>query len=165
MRIAAIIVGTLMLLIAAGIGLLGTNRSIKDARDIDRIVKPMKKQLKALAGAGMKDAGKLNDLANKTGKLRAGAVFFAISALLALALMVMMFIDKGVPYVAIALVVIAVVSIVVNPHYDLGPTAPASARSLAIVAGVVAALGAGAAYGASLLKKRKLQAAAAPVPA
>lgn len=161
MRIVTMIIATLMLLIAAGIGFLGTNRSLTDAKDIDKKVKPIKKQLTAMANAGSTNAKKLVDLSEQTGRLRAGAVFFALSAVIALALMVMMFIDKAVPIAAIALVVLALVSVLVNPQYDLGPTAPASARSLAYVTGVISALGAAAAYGASALKKKKLSNASA----
>jgi hypothetical protein len=161
MRIFAIIAATLMLLVTAGIGFLGTARSLNDAEDIDKLIKPIKGELGKMAAAGSTRAKKLKDLSEKTGSLRAGAVFFALSGLLALGLVVMMFVDKAVPYVAGGLVVVALVSIFVNPQYDLGPLAPASARSLAYVVAVVGAIGAAAAYGASAIKKRRKQAAAA----
>jgi hypothetical protein len=161
MRIVVIIAATLMLVITAGIGFLGTNRSLTDAEDIDKTIKPIEKQLDKMAAAGSTRAKKLKDLSEKTSSLRAGAVFFGLMGLLAVALVVMMFMDKAVPYAAAGLVLVALLSIFVNPQYDLGPTAPASARSLAYVAGVIAALGAAAAYGASALKKRKQAAVAA----
>ncbi|MFH2006130.1 MAG: hypothetical protein ABI333_06055 [bacterium] len=156
MRITALVIATIMLLLTAGVGLLGTNRSLKDATDIDKIVKPVKAQINALAAAGNADAKRLKDLAGKTGRLRGGAVLFGLTALLAIGLIVMMFLNKYVIYTAGGLAILAILSILVNPSYDMGPTAPASARSLAIFVGVVAALGAGAAYGASALKARKL---------
>jgi hypothetical protein len=156
MRIAALVIATIMLLLTAGVGLLGTNRSLKDAKDIDKIVKPVKKQIAALAAAGNADAKRLKDLSSKTGRLRGGAVLFGLTSLLAIGLIVMMFLNKYVLYAAVGLVGLAFLSILVNPAYDMGPMAPASARSLAIFVGVVAAMGAGAAYGASALKARKL---------
>ena len=47
----------------------------------------------------------------------------------------------------------AVAAIVLNPQYDLGPMAPASARSLAYVVGALAALGALSAFGARSLRR------------
>ena len=155
MRIAALIIATIMLLATAGVGFLGTNRSFKDATDIDKMVKPIKSQLAAMAAKGSSEAKKLKSLSEKTGRLRAGGVLFALTAVLALGLMAMMFMNKLVPYAAGGLAVLAILSVLVNPAYDMGPMAPASARSLAMVVGVMAALGAGAAYGASALKNRK----------
>lgn len=155
MRIATMIIAVLMLVVTAGIGLLGTNRSIKDADDINKLVTPMKAELTQMADSGSKDAKSLLALNEQTGRLKAGAAFFALTAVIALALIVMMFMNKAVPIAAIALLAMALISILVNPQYDLGPMAPASARSLAYFVGVVAGLGAVAAYGSSALKKRK----------
>lgn len=157
MRIAALILATLLLLLTAGVGALGTNRSLKDAKDIDTLVKPIKGQIAALAAAGNSEAKKLKDLADKTGRLRGGAVTFALTALLALTLLVLGFVGRGVPYVAGALVVMALISVAVNPQYNMGPTAPASARSLAWVVAVMGMLGAGASYGAARLRRSKQQ--------
>ncbi len=161
MRIATIIAATLLLIITAGIGLLGTNRGLTDAKDINEKIAPMKSQLAQMAESGSEDAAKLVNLSEQTGRLKAGAVFFALTTIIALALMIMMFVDKAVPIAAVALIAMALIAVFVNPQYDLGPTAPASARSLAYVTGVIAALGAAAAYGASALKKRKLSKASA----
>jgi hypothetical protein len=47
----------------------------------------------------------------------------------------------------------AIIAVVLSPQYDLGPMAPASARSLGYVLAVMAVLGAAAAYG-SLAARR-----------
>jgi hypothetical protein len=153
MRTVTIILATLFLLAATGLGLLGTRRSIKDAKDIDSIYGSSKAEISAMAEAGNAEAKKLQGIAEKTGSLRAGAVVFALAAVASLALLVMTYLDKKVPIGAIALVGLGVLSIVVNPQYDLGPLAPASARSLAYVVAVLAGLGALSAYGASALRR------------
>jgi preprotein translocase subunit SecG len=154
MRIVTIILATLFLLAATGLGLLGTNRSIKDAKDIDSIYKPAKAEIVAAAKAGDTGVKKIQEIGEKTGALRAGAVVFALASLASLALLVMTYMNKKVPAGAVAVVGLSVLAVVVNPQYDLGPLAPASARSLAYVVGVLAALGAACAYGASALKRR-----------
>lgn len=154
MRIVTIIFATILLVATAGLGLLGTNRSIKDAKSIDEIYEPAKAEITAAAAAGDKGAKELQSLGEATGRLRAGAVAFAVAAFLALGLLIMTFIrNKRVPHAAAALVGLSVLSIVLNPQYDLGPTAPASARSLAYVVGVLAGLGALSSWGASRLRR------------
>ncbi len=156
MRIVALILATLLLVLTAGLGAIGVYRSLKDAKDIDALVKPVRKQLKSMAAAGDKDAKKIMSLADKTGRLRGGAVTFGLTTLLALALLVLGFLNRWVTPISVALVVVALVSIAVSPQYDLrGPHGPASARSLAIAEGVLALLGAAVAFGASRLKRRK----------
>jgi hypothetical protein len=154
MRILTIILATLLLLAATGLGLLGTNRSIKDAKDIDAIYKPSKELFTAAAKAGDADAKRIVDIGEKTGSLRFGAVAFALAALASLATLVMTYANKRVPTMAAATIGLALAAVVINPQYDLGPLAPASARSLAYVVAVIAALGAASAYGASALKRR-----------
>jgi hypothetical protein len=154
MRIVTVILATLFLLAATGLGLIGTSRSIKDARDIDQIYKPAKAEISAMAKAGDKDAQKLQSIGEKTGSLRAGAVVFALAALASLALLVMTYVNKKVNVGAIAVVGLALLAVIVNPQYNLGPLAPASARSLAWVVAVLGGLGAACAYGASALKRR-----------
>lgn len=144
MKTAAIIVSTIFLLGTAAMGFMGSNRSIKDAKTIDDAHK-------ALAGVSTANAPKaVKEIkAISPGRLRAGGVAFALVGLLSLALLVVVFMKKSiVPHLAIGVVIMAVAAVVLNPSYDLGPTAPASARSLAYVVGVLAALGAAAAFGA-----------------
>lgn len=155
MRKVALVFATLFLLATTGLGLLATNRGLKDAKDIEQIVGPYKG---AMAEAGKADPqmAELSSLAQRTGKLKAGAVMFGIAAVLALGLLVVTFAGKPiVPMLAAAVALVAVVGTFVSPQYDLGPLAPASARSLGYVITVLALVGAGAAWGASALKRRR----------
>ena len=155
MRKVALVFATLFLLATTGLGILATNRGLKDAKAIDEIVGPYKG---AMADAGKADpeVAELASLAQRTGKLKAGAVLFGIAGVLALGLLVLTFINKPVvPIVAGAVAGIAVIGTFVSPQYDLGPMAPASARSLGYVITVLAIAGAAAAWGASALKRRR----------
>jgi hypothetical protein len=154
MRIATIIVATLMLLGTTALGLLGSNRSIQDAKAIDEIYSSAQGEIDSAAAAGSSEAAELKTLGESTGRLRAGGALFALSGLLAFGLLITTFMNKKiVPHLAIGLVVMAVAAIVLNPQYDLGPLAPASARSLAYVVGALAALGALSAFGTRALRR------------
>jgi hypothetical protein len=155
MRIAAIIVATIMLLGSTALGLLGSNRSIQDARVLDEYGAVAQ----LAAASGDSTAKELAALSDKTGRLRAGGVAFALVGILSLALLVIVFMNKPiVPHVAGALVALSVVTVIINPQYDLGMLAPASARTLAYVVLGFAALGAGAAWAARALKQRRAMA-------
>lgn len=154
MRILMLVVATLSLLVASGVGFLGTFRGMKDAKDIDALLGDAKEELGALEGTSA-EAGELKHLAESTGRMRAGAVVFGIAGLAGLVLLVLAFLHRGVPWAAAALVVLAVAGTFISPHYDLGPFAPASARQLGYVVSVAALLGAGAAFGAYMLKNRR----------
>jgi hypothetical protein len=156
MRIVTIIFATLLLLGATGLGLLGTSRSIKDAKDVDSMYKPVRTEIMAAAKAGDARAKQLQDIGEKTGALRAGAVAFALASLASLALLIMTYVNKKVNVGAGLVLLLALAAIVINPQYNLGPLAPASARELAYVVGVLAALGAACAFGASALKNRRV---------
>jgi hypothetical protein len=154
MRIATIIVATLMLLGTTALGLLGSNRSLQDAKAIDEIYSSSQGAIDTAAAAGSSEAAELKSLGESTGRLRVGGALFALSGLLAFSLLITTYMNKRfVPHLAIGLVVMAVAAIVFNPQYDLGPMAPASARSLAYVVGALAALGALSAFGARTLRK------------
>jgi hypothetical protein len=155
MRKVALVFATLFLLATAGLGILATNRGMKDAKAIDEIVGPYKG---AMAEAGKEDpqVAELSSLAARTGKLKAGAVLFGIAAALALGLLIVTFAGKPiVPILAGAVALVAIVGTFVSPQYDLGPLAPASARSLGYVITALAVVGAGAAWGAASLKRRR----------
>ncbi len=144
MKTAAIIVSAIFLLGTAAMGFMGSNRSIKDAKTIDQAQK-------ALKGMSAKNAPKSVQQikAISPSRLRAGGVAFALVGLLSLALLVVVLMKRGiVPHLAIGVIATAAFAVALNPSYDLGPTAPASARTLAYVVGVLAALGAAAAFGA-----------------
>jgi hypothetical protein len=165
MRIAVLIFATLALLASTGMGLLGAWRGMRDAKDLDALAAESKAALSAAAElTGDSEVQEANTLVASTGKLRIGAVLYGLAALAALALLVLTFLHKGVPYVALALVVLALVGTFLSPHYDLGPFGPASARQLGYILSVAAVIGAGAAFGAWALKNRR-SAAARPLPA
>ncbi len=155
MRKVALVFATLFLLATTGLGILATNRGLKDAKAIDETVGPYKG---AMAEAAKSDpqVAELAALAQKTGKLKAGAVLFGIAGVLALGLLIVTFAGKPiVPIVAAAVAGVAIIGTFVSPQYDLGPFAPASARSLGYVITVLALAGAGAAWGATTLKRRR----------
>jgi len=155
MRKVALVFATLFLLATTGLGILATNRGLKDAKAIDEIVGPYKSQM-AEAGKADPEVAQLSALAQRTGKLKAGAVLFGIAAVLALGLLVVTFAGKPiVPILAGAVAAVAVIGTFVSLQYDLGPLAPASARSLGYVITVLALVGAGAAWGAASLKRRR----------
>ena len=149
MRTAIIIVGTLLLLATAGMGFLGTKKSLSDAKDVEQVLSMT---------TGEADGGTVAAAMKKEGfdpkRMKLGAVALAISALLALALLTLMFVNKGVPQVAIGLIAVAVLAIVVSPQYETGATGGLSARTFGYVVAVIGGLGAAAAYGARTLKAR-----------
>lgn len=155
MRKVALVFATLFLLATTALGLLATNRGLKDAKAIDEIVGPYKG---AMAEAGKADPqmAEMSKLASATGKLKVGAVLFGIAAALALGLLVITFAGKPiVPILAAGVTLVALIGTFVSPQYDLGPLAPASARSLGYVITALAIAGAGAAWGAASLKRRR----------
>jgi hypothetical protein len=155
MRVVTIILATLLLLITAGLGALGTSRGFDDASKIDEVAGPMKETLRAAADAGDADAKEMLSLGEKTGSLRAGAIAMAIAALVALGLLVMTFVGKGVPVLAGGLLVLVLLAAILTPSYDTGPLGPMPLRTLAIVVAVIAALGAASSYGAFAIKRRR----------
>jgi hypothetical protein len=166
MRIATLIVTTLCLLAASATGFLGAFRGMADATAIDALLGNSKDELGTLA-AEDSGARELQSLANSTGSMRTGAGFFGAAGLAALVLLVLAFVNRGVPWAALALVVLAVAGTFISPHYNLGPFAPASARQLGYVVTVAALLGAGGAIGAWMLKSRRartMQPQIAPAP-
>jgi len=145
MRTATIILGTLLLLACAGMGFLGTKKSLNDAKDVNSLI----------AATGDAGAKELKAHGYDPGKMKAGAVALAIAGVLSLALIGLMFANKGVPQVAIGLVVVALAAIVISPQYDTGATGGLSARTFGYIVAVIGALGAAAAYGSKALKERR----------
>ncbi|NMC71477.1 MAG: hypothetical protein GYA57_15615 [Myxococcales bacterium] len=165
MRILMLVLATLALLATSGFGFLATYRGLTDAKDIDALLGDAKDELAALEGSSA-EAGTLKQLAESTGRMRVGAVLLGIAGLAGLVLLVLAFLHRGVPWAALALVVLAVAGAFISPHYDLGPFAPASARQLGYVVSVAALLGAGGAFGAWMFKNRRARAGQAqPEPA
>ena len=155
MRKVALVFATLFLLATAGLGLLGANRGIKDAKDIAEVYGESKAAI-AAAGAASPELGELARLGERTGSLKAGAIIFGLAGVLALVLLVTAYArTQVVPVLAVVVVVAALAGTFLSPQYDLGPMAPASARSLGYVITALAVLGAGAAYGAALARRRR----------
>jgi hypothetical protein len=161
MRIALIVVATLFLVAAMGLGGILALRNYSDATKISKITGDLE-QLTATAGkdapAEVKQA---KEVLEKVGQLRTGALPALLTGLLALGLLVMQFVKKGVFPIAGAIILAGVLSIVLNPHFDTGPLGPASPRSMAIVLTVLAAIGAGASFGAEMIRRHRLAAASA----
>lgn len=158
MRKLTLAFATLFLLATTGLGLLATNRGLKDATAIEEIVEMTGGELGAAAAASPMGR-EIQKLADNTGKMRAGAVIYGLAGLLALALLVLAFAGKETASMAaLAVVATALVGTFLSPSYDLGPLAPASARQLGYVLSGLAAAGAAAAYGAATLKRRRVAA-------
>ena len=154
MRKVALVFATLFLLGTTALGFLGANRGMKDAKSIDELVGDSKEIAAASGQDGV--VGELARLSQSTGKLKAGAVVFGLAGLAALVLLVMSYAGKSsVPIVAAIVVGAALIGTFVSPQYDLGPLAPASARSLGYVLTVLAFAGAAAAYGAAAIRRRR----------
>ena len=163
MRITALIFAILFLLGTAGAGFLGAFRGMKDAKDVDELLgEDAAAVASAAEGSDVEGASGLAVLAGSTGKLRTGAILFGITGVAALALIVLAFLNRWVPYATAAVVLLALIGTFVSPHYDLGPFGPASARQLGYVISALAALGGGSAFGAWALKRRR---AMQPAPA
>jgi hypothetical protein len=156
MRITVLVFATLLLLATSAAGFLGAWRGLKDAKDMDALLgEDAAAVASAAEGSDAAGAGGLAVLAGSTGKLRAGAVVFGITGLVALGLLVLTFLNRFVPYLALGIVVLALVGTFLSPQYDLGPLGPASARQLGYVISVLAALGGASAMGAWALKRRR----------
>ena len=154
MRTAILVVSTLLLLATAGMGFLGTSKSFKDAKDIKSVYEPAKAEIAAMAKAGNKEAKEIKELGESTGKMKVGAIVLAVCALLALGLLVMNFLGKGIPQVAIAVIATAVLAVILLPQYDTGSTGGMSARTFGYVVAVLGGLGAASAYGQKTLKEQ-----------
>ena len=144
MRIATIVIGTLLLLATAGMGFLGTKKSLGDAKDVSALID-------ASGGSAAKE---LKAHGYDPGRMKTGGIALAVAGLLSLVLIGLMFANKGVPHVAIGLVVVALVAIVVAPQYETGATGGMSARTFGYIVAVMGALGAATAYGSKVLKER-----------
>jgi hypothetical protein len=135
----------LLLIALLGAGLL-TWRNFRDGSDLAEIEKKVEK-MAGKQGVAAKVLYK-NLLKQKGLDVSAGHFAFAgfvtfLTLLLIFLLLVFTFIKnhKLAFMGSIALLVLTVIMIFVNPSYDIGATGPASARSLAIIIGVITILG------------------------
>jgi len=151
MKTAAAIVATIMLLGTAAMGFMASNRSVRDADTIDKAQRAL-----ASAATGTPSRSRRQLQAVSADRLRAGSVAFALVALMSLATLIVVLLDNGsAPHLALATIAVAILAVILNPSYDLGPGAPASARTLAYVVGVLASVGAAAAFDSHRRRRRR----------
>lgn len=134
MKIVGIILAALMLLGSALVGVTGSNKSMDLGSEITAVAD-------VLTDAQIKEAG-----LPSAGRLKFGGIVGIVAALGALALLIVTFVKKDkVVMVAAATLGLCVVAIILYPGMDVGPTDGMAPRTQAIVAMVMAALGAGGA--------------------
>jgi uncharacterized membrane protein YraQ (UPF0718 family) len=144
----------MLLLGTAGLGGLLAARNISDARSLSSVQNQAEGVLGEAAKAGIKEVGQAAALG---GQLRVGAIPAILAATLAFALLILVFVKKGVLHLAAGVAVAGAVAVAFNPQYETGAYGPASARSLAIVLAVLGMLGALCAFGAEQLRRRRLR--------
>jgi hypothetical protein len=140
-RIVALLLATLCLVASAALGVARSNTNFTDAKDFeDKLGGPVDKETIAAArAAGVKSAGVLEI---KPGALRRGAVGLIFTGVLSLVLLAAVFVRRGVPLFAAALLFVSALTIMLNPQYDVGDIKAMSARSAAFVVASLAAAGA-----------------------
>lgn len=144
MKILGIILAVLMLSASAFVGIVGANKARQAANDINQVT------------AGLTDAQKaqLGDTVPSTGRLNFGGVVGFLGAIAAAGLLAVVFARKPmVPKLAAAAVLLTVLSIVIFPYVETGPMDGMAPRTQAIVASVLAAVGA---LGAVLASRQRI---------
>ncbi len=133
MKTLGLVLAVIFLLLGSLVGVLGTNKSMDTASDIDKVLKGAPAAVKSMAPS--------------TSRLRAGGVVGILAAMASLGLIVLTFTKKNlVPKVAIAVVVLSALAIIIYPKVPTGPTDGMAPRTQAIVAAVMALIGAGGAF-------------------
>jgi len=150
----AVLLATLLLLATAVLGVLGTHRALKDARDIERIVSPIHREVTLLAAGGNPRARHLQSLARHPHRLRLVAVGFALLSLLAVSSLLLAYFGLGVPWATLLMVATAGALCLGSPHYRLGPGEPLSAQQWALLTATTALLGALSSLGVALTPSR-----------
>lgn len=90
-------------------------------------------------------------------RLTIAGLFSALTLLLTLAALVLLFMAKPdkTKIVGLALIVFAVIMIFVNPSYNTGPYGPADARTIAMIAGAFAIVGAAGSLLVSRMRQKE----------
>jgi|GEM_PF-2823738 len=133
MKTLGLVLAVLFLLLGSLVGVLGTNKAMDAASDIDKVLKGAPDSVKKLAPS--------------TGRLRTGGVVGILAAMASLGLIVLSFTKKTlVPKVAIAVVVLSALAIVIYPKVPTGPTDGMAPRTQAIVAAIMALVGSAGAF-------------------
>jgi len=143
MKIIGFILAFLFLCSAAFVGIIGGNKARHLASDVSELT------------AGLSDA-ELTSMSSdipSAGRLKAGGIAGLVAGAGALALLVAAFVKKSsVPGIAAATVGLGALAAAILPHVETGPLDGMAPRMQAIVALVLAAIGAG---GALLAARRK----------
>jgi drug/metabolite transporter (DMT)-like permease len=157
MKKLLVVLSVIFLIIAvAGTGIL-TWRDFRDGSDLAKLEKEMDKA-STQSGVGksvFKEALKQKGLDISGSRFTLAGIFTALTFLICLAAFILLLMKKPdiSVYAGIGLIIFTIIMILVNPGYDTGPYGPAPARTLAIIIGVFAILG--AICSIALAKKRQ----------
>ena len=145
-----------LIIAAAGTGIL-TWRDFRDGSDLAKLETEMDKT-STQTGVGksiFKEALKQKGLDISASRFTFAGIVTALTFLVCLAVFILVFMKKPdiSVYAGIGLIIFTIIMILVNPGYDTGPYGPAPARTLAIIIGAAAILG--AICSITLAKKRQ----------
>jgi len=144
MKILGLILAVLMLSASAFVGIVGANKARQAASEINQVTAGMTDAQKAELGNNVPSAGRLNF----------GGIVGFLGAIAAAGLLAITFVRKPlVPKLAAAAVVLTALSIAIFPHIETGPMDGMAPRTQAIVAAVLAAVGA---LGAMLASRQRV---------
>jgi hypothetical protein len=144
MKILGMILAVLMLSGSAFVGFVGANKARQAANDIDQVT----------AGMTAEQKSALGEAVPSTGRLTFGSIVGILGAVAAAGLLAVAFARKSlVPKLAAAAVLLTVLSIAIFPYIETGPTDGMAPRTQAIVAAVLAAIGA---VGAMLAARQRV---------
>lgn len=134
-----------LIIAAAGTGIL-TWRDFRDGSELAKLETEMDKA-STQTGVGksvFKQALKEKGLDVSASKFTFAGIVTALTFLVCIAVFILVFMKKPniSVYAGIGLIIISIIMILVNPGYDTGPFGPAPARTLAIIFGIAAILGA-----------------------
>jgi hypothetical protein len=142
MRIVAIILASLCLLASAALGLARSNTNFKDAQKWESVVGDTQIDKETIAAAKAAGVQHSELLEIKPAALRRGGIGMIGVGVLSLLLLVAIYVKKGVPAIASALVAVASLTVILNPQYDVGSLQAMSARNAALLIGAIALIGA-----------------------
>jgi hypothetical protein len=143
MKILGLILAVLMLSASAFVGIVGANKARKTAHDINQVTASLTDAQRSELGGALPSTGRLNF----------GGLVGALGAIAAAGLLAVAFGRKSlVPKLAAAAVFLTVLSIAIFPYVETGPTDGMAPRTQAIVAAVLAGIGA---VGAMLAARRQ----------
>lgn len=134
----AVPLAAILLAATALLGLVGCLRAAKDARDIERLVAPVQREVAALAATGHPVATRLRGLGRHPERLRLVAVLLTLVAIGAVSSLALGLHGVGVPWAPTLAATLGAASALASPHYALGPGTPWSARDFALATAIVA---------------------------